>query len=56
MSNRRSQVRPLPGPPTHGTTVHHNFLGVLGLVKVLAAKDQLTAVSMLQAPLIVTAL
>ena len=41
---------------TYATIVFHNFLGVLGVVQALAAKDQLAGFQSLQVPLIATAL
>ena len=39
----------------YGTIAFHNFLGVLGVVNALAAKDQLQPMMQLQVPLLVTA-
>jgi hypothetical protein len=39
----------------YGTIAFHNFLGVLGVVNALAAKDQLQPMMQLQVPLMVTA-
>jgi hypothetical protein len=39
----------------YGTIVFHNFMGVLGVVNALAAKDQLQPLAQLQAQLLATA-
>jgi hypothetical protein len=39
----------------YGTIAFHNFLGVLGVINALAAKDQLQPMMQLQVPLLVTA-